>query len=673
MQSLFAKTKQLPGATAQPAVEETYNLAGLNFRDPDEIMPPGESPYTTNSRMYARNDGEQRVANRTRMGAGFLSTPVGQTLDTQNVGSSGLADYAFGTLGDGSVRIVAEPFVCGTTGSLTRVDIELKKSASATGHVIVEIRTDSAGLPSQTILGQGSILGNLLTTSYAYYPAYFIDAPALTSGTTYWIVTYIQDNGTNYYYVDQNTGTSGKSSADGGMSWGAAGGNYRFKTYISTAGQVRGWGLRYPSDATKNTILIAQHGNVYSVPKATGTPVLLDSTLTDATGPVRFTQWNDLSIWVDGTINARQYDGTTVTTISGGIPNTPSNVWIWQNRMFVLTLNNRIDFSDLLIPGATPTWTSTNFFYIGAPKTADHVTAGLVFQDKFVFFTKETKYVVTGSDITTFTIKQAVGTKGAASQEGMDADRNFIYFIGADKQIYAFNGVADTLLSDKVQPELTTISDITKVRIHVYRNQVRIYYPRTPSTTNNYMLLYDLVLKEWMMDTNHQVNGSADLYLDDDELIEFSSLVGQIFYGESQYSDLGRKLEWRYWTNYRTYAYRRRNGQTFGGALSLKRIKRFRPIVRTESAAFNMSVGKDFDFANSPDMFVYLIDAGGAKWGSFVWDDGSKWGPGVRQVQNRATMSGRGHFIQYRFERSGVETPVELYGFASMYKIGKQR
>lgn len=671
MQSAFAPTKQLPGATAQPAVEETYNLAGLNLRDPDEIMPAGESPWTINSRMYARNDGESRVANRTRMGAGYLSTPIGQTLDTENVATVTGGDYAFGVLADTTVRTLAQSFLATSSGALTQLDFEMRKDNGSTGHVIIEIRSDNSGFPSTTILAQGSVLGNSLTTSQAFYSAYFIDAPTLAAGTKYWIVVYQQDNGTNSYYGNRSNGSGALSTIDG-TSWTAVTGEFRFKTYLSTAGSVRGYSTRYPSDATTNRIMMAHRDKIWAIPKATGVPALVGSGFNDSTSPVRFVQWNDLTLWVNGTDAAQQWDGTTQTAIGGGIPAAPANIMIWQNRMFVLTQNNRIDFSDLLIPGQTPTWPSVNFFYIGAPKSSDHVVGWRVFQNNLVVFTHTTKYIIIGSDISTFTQKQAVGTKGATSDEGMDADRNYIYFVADDGQLYAFNGVADQLLSDKIQPELQGIENTAAARVHVYRNQVRLYYPKTPSTTNNRMVLYDLELKQWFLDTGHPVVGSADLYLDDNELVEFSALVGQVYYGEVQGSDLGKKLDWKYWTNYQNFAYRRRNGQTFGGGSAKKRAKRLRPVVRTGSAPYMMSVGTDYEFQNQPSMKPYLVDAGGAKWGAFTWGD-ALWGPGSAQVQNRASVSGRANYLQLRFERNGVETQVDLLGYIFMYKVGKQK
>jgi len=79
------------------------------------------------------------------------------------------------------------------------------------------------------------------------------------------------------------------------------------------------------------------------------------------------------------------------------------------------------------------------------------------------------------------------------------------------------------------------------------------------------------------------------------------------------------------------------------------------------------------NFNNTPDMRPYTVAGGGATWGGGgKWGDGSKYGS-PKQLQARSAMSGRGEHIQYRFERKGVETPVELYGYIAQYKVGKQK
>lgn len=665
MRSAFSPSNPVKPTTSNAAADETYDLKGVNQRDPDEIMASGESPFTINTRMYARNDDESRVANRTRQGCSFLADAIGATLNVQNVATStGDLAITFGTP-------IAIPFTVTANGDLSGFAMELKKNGIGNGHLIIEIYSDNGGLPSSVMLGQSAIYGNLITQTYQYLKAYFTDAPTMVSGTKYWAVVYIQDNGAGAYYINQTA--AGGIQTLSGSNWVpvTVGGHY--KTYLATDGGIKGYTARYPQDSTQNLILFVQNQGLYSLSISAGTITLVDNTVAASAKKIRFDQGLNNTVYVDGVSPAKQWTGTGAVTNVVNAPTTnPSNVIIWQNRMFLLT-GNRIDFSEL---GDYTTWPSTNFFYIPitTPQAADHPTGWGIFQNNLVIFTHLTKYQIIGSNISNFTYKEVVGTKGAVSQEAIAFDRNYAYFLADDGQVYrwAGSGSNDELMSDKIQPEFQGIQDLTQVRFHLYRNQLRIYYNRKPSAVNAYMALYDIELQQWFLDTGRNMTGSIDLYLDNNQLVEFSSLIGLVVYGETQFSDLGKKIYHRYWTNYKSYGYRRRTGQSFGGASSKKRIKRFRPILRTADADYTMLIGKDMDFANNPDMREYIVAGGGAKWGSFVWGDGTKWGK-TPQIQNAAGMSGRGHYIQYRFERNGVETPVELYGYVALYKTGTQK
>lgn len=638
---------------------------------PDEQMPPGDSPWTTNSRMFARNDGDSRVANRTRKGASHLSSPVGSAANVQNVATpTGDLDFS-------ATKLIANPVVFSSAGALTRIDTEIKKIGSTSGHVIVEVYTNNGGVPGN-LIAESSIYGSLVTTSYQYLTSYFMDAPTVNNTDTYWVVYYIQDNGSGSYYVHQTAAGAvlELSSTDAGRAWNNVNCGIHYKTYLSPPGTVKGFTVRYPSDISATRIMLAHLTSMYSIPTATGTPTAIETGLSVSASKYRFTQVNDLTMYANGYDQLKQWDGTNAPTVVPSVPTSnPDNVLAWQNRVFIYK-GTRVEFSEL---GDSTTWPAVNFFYIPitTPKSPDHIAGWRIFQDNMLFWTHKTKYQVIGSNIANFTYKEVVGTKGACCDEAIAVDRNFAYFMSDDKQIYRYNGVSDTLLSLNVESELQGLDDVNDVRLHLYRNQLRVYYSKNGEGR---MLLLDIELSNpsasdwrWFLDTGHAVCGSTDMYLNqNDPLIEFSSLVGRVYYGETQYSDIGKALDWKYWTNYKSYSYRRRNGQSFGGASTKKRVRRFHPIVRTQDADYTMSVGRDQDFNNNPDMRAYVVAGGGGKFGAFKWGDGTKWGK-QKQVMNLSSISGRARFIQYRFERKGVETPVELYGYVAQYKIGKPK
>lgn len=651
MRSSFGRTQRKVIATTEPKTDETYDLRGLNLIAPDQIMPKGESPYTINSRMYARNEGDSRVANRTRMGSTRITTAVGETLSTENVATS------TGDLAVTTSRIIAQPFDAGADGALTRTDLEIKRNAGATGHVIVEIAADNGGLPG-SVIGESSILSSAITTSYQYLPSYFMDAPALTSGEQYWILVYIQDNGSGEYSIRQtaDSGAFDMDTVDDRMSWTTLGVSFRFKSYLAEDNGVKGYHRRYPSDGNKRT-LFAAAGDIHQA-EDNGTVTTIDSTLNAGSSAVRFAFVDDKSIWVNGINAPRWYDGSAVTNLTNA-PLAATHVIIHQGRAMFVTDKTLVRFSELY---DFTTYPSVNFFYVPDPKNSDPITGWRSFQDNLVIWTHETKHIVYGSDISSFTRKEAIGTKGAVSDEAIAVDKNNAYFMADDGTVNAFNGISDKDISGKMEPEFSAIVDKSKVRLHLYRNQLRVYYAKAPAAYNNRMALYDIATDQWFMDTGRNITGSLEWTQDDNELIEFSSVSPWMFQGEQGYSDVGKAIDWKYWTNYKIY----------GSGASKKRVKRFRPVIRTVDANYTMLVGKDMDFANRPDMREYIVSGGGAKWGSFVWGDGTKYGR-ARMIDEKSAMSGRGRHIQYRFERKGVETPVELYGYIAQVKEGRPK
>ncbi len=660
MQSSFTSSRRrsLKGIGSTPKLDEIYDLRGLNLADPDQVTQEGESPKAENCRMYARQAEEKRVAIRTRKGSTRLSTPVGEALNVQNV------DVSTGDVPFTSSLWLVEPFIPSSSGALTMLEYEIKEVVSGGGNVIVEIYTDASGVPG-TLLAQGSISASTITASYQYLPAYFIDAPSLVSGTQYWHRVRVQDEGAATYSLNQTATAGGRSVNSSDSSLTALGYTWRYKSYLSNAGSILGFTRRYPSNGSNRTIF-AMGIDVYSVTDA-GVATSISSDIGALTKKVRFTHVDDKTFWVDGVSTTKQFDGTTVSALAN-VASTPTHVIIHQNRAFFVPSDDptRVNFSDLY---SFESYTSTNFFYVPSPKSPDHIAGWIVFQDNLVIFTHETKHLVYGSELGSFTRKEAIGTKGAVSQEAIAADRNFIYFMADDKMIYRYNGVEDELLSEKVEPELQSITDVGSVRLHLYRNQLRVYYAKGSETSASNMLLLELSNKEnnkhlqWFADTGRPVAGSLEWTQNKNELIEFSSRVGAIYTGELGESDLGKAIDFKYWTKYKLY----------GSGMAKDRIKRFRPFVRPSDTPYNLLVGKDIDFENNPSMTSFLVDSGGTKWGSFVWGDGTKWGGGTQLIDSKVAMSGRGKFTQYRFECSQLERPVELYGYGALIKSGRPR
>lgn len=653
MRSSFGSKRRPIVASAKPSIDEVYDMKGLNMIAPDQVMPKGESPYTINSRMYSREDNNVRVAIETRKGPITNSTPVGQTLNVQDVATV-TVDLNFTP-----AIWRARPFTPSSTGALTQLDLYVRNSNGASGPVIVEIWTNVSGAPG-ALIAQSSPNSSSMLGTFQYLPVYFIDAPTLTNATQYWIVVHTQIEGQGSYYLGQTAASGGLTSTTGtGTAW-VTGPTFRYKSYISTSGLIKGFTRRSPSSKEYRNIF-ALGTNLYSVPDNPAIPVVIDSDIGTNSTKVRFDQVNDLTFYADGVKPAKQWDGTNAPTAVANLTGTPSNVIVHKNRLFVLKDGLRAEFSDLF---DFTVWPSVNFFYVGSPKSPDPVTGWVVFQDNLVIFTKATKYILSGGDLSSFTIKQAVGTKGAVSQEVLAVDRNYIWFLSPDGTINRFNGISDELMSDKIQPELSTIQDLETASIAIHNNLVRLYYSKSPNTQVNRSVVYDTVYEQWFLDTGKPIMGALSVVISNRPLLlEFSSLAGWILYGDKAESDLGKAIDFKYWTPYKAY----------NSGASKKRIKRFRPILRASRSRYSMKVGIDFNFTNKPKMNDYLVSGEGPTWGGGgTWGGGTTWGS-TSLVDNATQASGRAEHIQYRFEKKGVDTPIEIYGYIILLKEGRPR
>lgn len=632
--------------------DEVYDLAGLNQVAPDQVMPPGDSPNNENARSYAREESETRVAIRTRKGSELFSTPVGKAASTENVATS-TGDIEF----SGDTQIF-QAWTSDADGVLTDIEPHIKKVTSGNGPVIIEIYSDNSGAVG-TLIGQTSILPSAISASYDYISAHIMDAPTVENGTDYWMLYKVQDDGTGSYALNKTAGAGASSSTDNRVTTTSLLATFRYKTYVSTAGEILGFARRYPQNK-QNRTYFAMNNDVYEVNSA-GVSTSISSAIHASAEYWRTAQVDDKLMWVDGNNTAKWYDGTTVSEINN-VSGNPTHVIIYKNRAFFVPDSDptRVNYSGLY---DFESYSSVNFFYVPNPKSPDHIAGWTVFQDALHIFTHETKHIIYGSSISTFERKEAIGTKGAVSQEAIATDRNYIYFMADDGQIYRYNGSSDELISGKIEPEINSIQNKKKVRFHIYRNQLRVYYSKKPNVTVEYMLIYDIDTERWFKDTGRTVLGSLEWYLDDNELIEFNSRAGVLYKGELGGSDAGKAIDFKYWTAYKNY----------GSGASKDRVRKFRPFVRPSSVPYNLMVGKDVNFENKPVMKETLVDSGGAKWGNFSWGDGTKWGSGKNLVDDAVPMSGRGNHTQYRFEKSGVETPVELYGYIAIIKSGRRR
>lgn len=674
---------QIHGGT-ESLKDEVYNLSGLNMVTPDELIDTatrrfnrqylGQSPYTINSRMLSRDADQQRFAIGTRKGnSNFfgLENTTDTPLTVQNVAAQ------TGEVMFSATQSVASPIAVGVSAlgygfyCFGLIDLKIRKTAGAIEAINIQICRDNAGIPG-TVIATSSFDLNSVTTSITTVRAKFIDAPSLNSaGETLWMVLSLTNAPTAQCFVQTSAASTGlkMNTATTGNPWVAAGAN-SFVLYAAPcyrSGMVLGAHRRVVTGETPTTIVATGYGNL----------IKFDNTLTNGlvysyapgynvtSHKFRFNQQDNWSIFVNGVIQPSYWDNTSVTTLSNA-PATATHVLSWKNRLFMV-VGNKVSFTDLLTTLANAnSWPAVNYFYPNTPNDPDYITAAIIFQDNMIVFTKETKYIVrmTGAGISSITITQVRGSKGAISQECVATDGNYVYFIASDYRMYRFNGVSDSLISDNVEPEIRAAQTPELLSsLQVHNNIVRYRYARTPSAQVDRTLIYDVTHAEWFLDTGRPIAFSIQHNLEDHRIVEFSSNTTLAMLGDTNYSDMGKPIDFKYWTNYKAY----------GSGAAKKRVRRFRPIIKAFGTPFYIKVGKDIDFQNTPDLRDYLVSAAGHTFGDgHVFGDGSVFG-GSSMVNGPAGMSGRGKHVQYRFEKNGVNTLTMIYGYIALYKRGRNK
>lgn len=624
---------------------EFFNLLGLDMYTPDELADPRRCVYGRNFRLYNPSSSTNRTALSKRNGHTFYSVPVGETVDQQITSTTGAANQSVGL-----TTWIAQKYTAGATGNLTRVDINIRNVASGTGPFIVAIYSDSAGTPG-TLLATSSISSATITSSLQYLTARYIEAPAQTNGTSYWVVGYIQNDGSNTYQWSSTTSaTTAKISTSSGNTWSAASFAMNIKTYVSTAGAPKGiW--RYYRSAASPVQLMAHGTNVYTINDVTGATTSIKSGLNSSATIYDFTTVNDKTYFVNGVDVPQVYDGSTETTV-GGSPPVADNVEIHANCLwFLQPKTNFVVFSE---PGTYEVFDATAFLYVPSPKTADPAIKMYSVQGTMYFITRNTKYLLYGTALANFTLRESPATKGAVAANATCVSEDSMYFLSDDFHVYAFDGSKDTRLSsERVSVILRNMANFTNIKMYVDDKKLYISYTPSGQTANHHRLVYDLTFSEWLNDeetfTDYGIDWNSQS--DTDQLVVSSSMVGALYFGDTGTNDLGKPIKFDWWSKY----------MSFGTPAAKKRVKRFYPFLQSQITNQFIDCQIDVDYANAPSSNPVYVQGTGAVWGTAVWGS-FVWGT-TTFLRNRINIPGQNYKYQRRFVQFGVDNPVGVFGW----------
>jgi len=641
-----------------------FALGGLDMYSPDETASPNRCVYGRNFRVFNPGSFLERSAIAKRRGHTFYSVPVGETVDQQITTTTGASDQLLS-----SVLWLGQKFTAGANGNLTKIDVRLKNTVSATGPVIVALYSDNSGTPG-TVLGTSSIPGSSITSSYQYLSARFIEAPTVASGTAYWVVAYHQADGANYYQWSASSAAStAKASLDAGTTWVSAGFELNFKTYVSTSGGVKGVTRYYRSTASPQSVF-AHVSNVYTVDDGTGAVTSIKGSLNASASLYDWATVNDKLYFVNGFDAPQVYDGSTVAAV-GGSPPVADNVEIYANHLFLLQPStNYVVFSDA---GVYETFGATSFLYIPSPKTADPVIKMVNFGGNLCFLTRNTKYTLYGTDLSSFTVRESTAKRGAVSPSAVCTDQSFIYFMSGDFHIYAYNGGTDTKLSsERVASILQNLANTSSIRLEVHDKKLFVHYTPSGQTVNEHRLVWDLVFNEWMNDeyiyTSFGVEWNSQS--DTGQWIQASSQVGALYYGDVGYNDVGKPIAFDWWSKY----------LSFGVPAARHRVKRHYVFLQGEDGNYSVDCQVDEDNLNSPTSNLVSVDVATHKYGDagLVYGSTVSGGSGLIYGDGvlypiRLNVPGQYYKTQFRFVNSGVDQQVDILGWTDYVLFKKPR
>ncbi len=254
----------------------------------------------------------------------------------------------------------AQSFSVSTDTTLNQVQFYIKK-ISTPGNITVRLVNNSNGVPGTTTIANATLTSVSVTGSYAWATVSFGTNPALTAGTTYWLVLDASVSNTKYYMVGGNAGGYASGVGKIGQYSGVwadtnpAGIDYFFRVYTGGAsGSIRGesqWNQLHIGTVSGNAAahianyvnvtgtLTCQEGTGNNKSCSPGTdPTYADMPIEDA----MIDAWkNDAELggvyngnysvgWAGATLGPKKINGN-LTVSGGGILTVTGTLWVTGN------------------------------------------------------------------------------------------------------------------------------------------------------------------------------------------------------------------------------------------------------------------------------------------------------------------------------------------------------
>lgn len=627
--------------------------AGLHTSEQNDLQPKNTLRYVMDMRFNGRGK------YRTRKGCDTYSVPIGEAITAQVTSTAGAADK-----GITATTRYAEKLTATSSGVATRIDVNLKNSASATGTVVIAMYSDTSGSPGE-LLATTTIAQPEIGTSYGYETAHLMQAPTVSNGTSYWVVAYLQESGSGTMYISSTTNsTNAKVSTNSGQSWSAASSSLNVKLYVSTAGGVKGITRIYRPDGTGVTFM-AHGSNVYSINDTTGVTTSVDSGISSSSSVVRFEYVNDELHYTDGVGKPRKYNFVSAAAVTAS----PYNATNLMEHVGILFYFDKDDPTRLFYTNFADygTFTSTDFIYVPAPKKADHLAAMAKLNGVLYLFTQKNKHMLMGQDNATFRLDEAYAQKGTFSQESVVFDENYIYF-ASDDGVYQFNGTSEKNILEGVVDDYTALSYKRDIHLQLHNNRLYVWYRPNGGAEVSKCWVYNTLYKVIeSVDDNTYVGRSFARHDTTDKFLQASNRAGVVYYGEqdsNDYHNLGSPLMAEARTAY----------DHFGKPQQVKRITYWRPIIQSAQGNYSLQAGFAADYSEDVNFSDVSLQASG-----FTYDDSESvydaatYAAATTSTDRTLNIFGSAVRWQRRYKHYAAREPIEFAGEVLKIEIMRLR
>lgn len=211
---------------------------------------------------------------------------------------------------------------------------------------------------------------------------------------------------------------------------------------------------------------------------------------------------NNKSYFANGADGLKQWDGTTLTAVSGA----PAGTWllVWhRNRMYAATgKSSRLYFSDL---GDPTSWPVLNFLDFDVDD-GDRITALAEGPDgSLVIFKETSRHVLRGTgpgSYTSHSVRDGIGcvshwaTAQVADEKGSSSELAFLSREG----VYLTDGTKKTLISDAITPDVRVWPQeyLHLSSLAYYNQHLHVSLPNGRyDTANTYIWAWDVRGKGW--------------------------------------------------------------------------------------------------------------------------------------------------------------------------------